>query len=61
MSIKTIVSYTPSNNKIFNIYDSIEEARKDIKFLNIFSMGERLQVGEAELTEEEYNSFKEEN
>ena len=50
-----IVSYYPSTNKIHNIYDTVEEARKDVKMLNLFSMGgEKLAVGEAELTDEEY-------
>ena len=56
--MRAIVSYFPSTNKIFNIYDSVEEARKDVKFLNLFSNGnEKLQIGEAELTEEEYNNL----
>ncbi len=62
MSIKAVVSYFPSSNKIFNIYNSIEEARKDVKLLNLFSMGgEKLQVGEAELSEDEYRSLTEED
>lgn len=53
-----IVSYYPSTNQIHNIYNSVKEARKDVKFLNLFSMGgEKLVVGEAELTEEEYENI----
>ena len=52
---RCIISYYPSTNKIHNIYDTVEEARKDVKMLNIFSMGgEKLAVAEAELTDEEY-------
>ena len=52
---RCIVSYYPSTNKIHNIYNSVEEARKDVKFLNLFSNGhEKLVIAEAELTDEEY-------
>ncbi len=52
---RCIVSYLPSSNEIHTIYNSIEEARKDVKFLNSFSNGgEKLCVGIAELTDEEY-------
>ena len=58
---RCIVSYYPSTNKIHNIYSSIEDARKDVKMCNIFSTGrEKLSVGEAELTDEEYRKYCEE-
>lgn len=56
---RCIVSYYPSTNKIFNIYNSVEDARKDVKFLNVFRNGhEKLAVAEAELTDEEYAELK---
>ena len=52
---QSIVSYYPSTNKIHAIYDTVEDAEKDVKFLNLFSMGkEKLRVGVAELTDEDY-------
>ena len=52
---RCIISYYPSTNKIHNIYNSVEEARKDVKICNLFSSGrEKLVIAEAELTDEEY-------
>lgn len=58
--MKAVVSYYPSTNKIFAIYNSIEEARSEVKFLNLFSSvaNEKLNVGVAELTEEEYADMR---
>ena len=56
--MKVIVSYYPSTNKIHNIYSSIESARKDVKMCNLFSKNqEKLSIGEAELTDEEYQEY----
>lgn len=53
-----IVSYYLSTNKIHSIYNSVEEAKKNVKYLNLFSMGgEKLAVGVAELTDEEYQEL----
>lgn len=55
-----IISYFPSTNKIHNIYDSIEDAKEDVKMCNVFGglMGlEKLSIGEAELTDEEYKEY----
>lgn len=55
-----IVSYYPSTNEIHNIYDSIEDAKKDVKMCNLFSKHsglEKLSIGEAELTDEEYQKY----
>lgn len=56
---RCIVSYYPSNtNKIHNIYNSVEDATEDVKICNLFSNGhEKLVIGIAELTEEEYQEF----
>lgn len=55
---RCIVSYFPSTNKIFNIYNSVEEARKDVKICNLFANGrEKLAIAEAELTDEEYKEI----
>ena len=35
--MKCIVSYYKCTNKIHDVYNSIEEAKKDVRFLNIFS------------------------
>jgi len=52
---RCIISYYPSTNKIHNIYNSVEDARKDVKMCNLFSKGhEKLSIAEAELTDEEY-------
>ncbi len=58
--MKAVVAYYPSTNKPFAIYDSIEEARSEVKFLNLFSgmAQEKLEVGVAELTEEEYAGLR---
>ena len=53
-----IVSYYPRTNKIHNIYDTVEDARKDVKMCNVFGKGhEKLSVGKAELTDEEYQKY----
>ena len=53
-----IISYYPSTNKIHNIYNSVEDAKEDVKMCNLFSNGrEKLAVAEAELTDEEYAEF----
>lgn len=53
-----IVSYYPSNNTIHNIYESIEDAKQDVKMNNLFSKHlEKLSIGKAELTDEEYQKF----
>ncbi len=53
-----IVSYYPSTNEIHNIYDSVEDARKDVRMCNLFSNGrEKLSIGETELTDEEYSKY----
>ena len=58
--IRCIVSYYPSTNKIHNIYNSVKEAREDVKMCNLFSSGrEKLAVAEAELTDEEYAELTE--
>lgn len=55
---RCIVSYYPSTNKTHNIYNSVEDAREDVKMCNLFSSGrEKLAVAEAELTDEEYAEF----
>lgn len=55
---RCIVSYYPSTNKIHNIYSSVEDAREDVKMCNLFSKGcEKLSIGEAELTDEEYSEY----
>lgn len=52
---RCIVSYYPSTNKIFSIYDTVSEAKADVTLCNLFSNGrENLSIGEAELTDEEY-------
>ena len=55
-----IVSYYPSTNKIFAVYDSVEEAEKAVKFLNCFSKlaGEKLQIAYAELSEAELEQLR---
>ena len=57
-----IASYYPSTKKIFAIYDSEAEAKEDVKLLNCFSSanGEKLQVGQVKMTEDEYNEFQKE-
>ncbi len=57
-----IVSYFPSTNQIICIYNSIEESEKDVRFLNVFNRGgrEKLRVGIAELTDEEYAALMDE-
>lgn len=53
--IRCIVSYYPTTNKIHNIYNSVEEAKKDVKLCNLFSKGhEKLSIAIAELTDKEY-------
>jgi hypothetical protein len=55
-----IVSYYPSTNEIHNIYDSSEDARKDVRMCNLFSKclgSEKLSIGKAELTDEEYQKY----
>lgn len=55
---RCIISYYPSTNKIHNIYNSVEDAREDVKMCNLFSKGrEKLSIGEAELTDEEYREI----
>ena len=58
---RCIVSYYPSTNKIFKIYHSVEDAKIDVKILNLFSnissSHEKLAIAEAELTDEEYQEF----
>ena len=58
--MQAIVSYYPSSNKIFNVYNTVEEAKSEIRLLNVFSSvgGEKLSVGYAEMTEEEYNQYQ---
>lgn len=54
-----IVSYYPSTNEIHNIYSSVKDAKKDVKLCNLFSKGrEKLSVGVAELTDEEYKKVR---
>lgn len=56
--MQRIVSYYPSTNEIHNIYDTVEDARDDVEMCNLFSNGhEKLAVGKAELTDEEYRKF----
>lgn len=59
--MQVIASYFPSRNKIFDIYDSKEEALKEVKYLNCFSSitHEKLQVAIVEISEEEYKEFME--
>jgi len=53
-----IVSYYPSTKEIHNVYDSVEDAKADVKMCNLFSNGhEKLSIGEAELTDEEYSKY----
>jgi hypothetical protein len=56
---RCIISYYPSTDKIHNIYDSIEDAKEDVKMCNIFSHTglEKLSIAEAELTDEEYKEI----
>lgn len=55
---RCIISYYPSTNKIHNIYNSVENAREDVKMCNLFSNGgEKLSIAEAELTDEEYREI----
>ena len=59
-----IVSYYPSTDEIHNIYDSVEDAKKDVKMCNLFSKRlclEKLSIGKAELTDEEYQKYMAEN
>ena len=58
---RCIVSYYPSTNKIHIIYNSVEETKEDVKMCNLFNMcREKLAVGIAELTDEEYAELTEE-
>lgn len=55
---RCIVSYYPSTNKIHNIYSSLEDAREDVKMCNLLVKGrEKLCIGKAELTDEEYREY----
>lgn len=57
--MRVAVAYFPSTNEIFAVYDSPEEAKSKVKFLNCFSKGrEKLQAGYAEMTEEELRQFR---
>ncbi|MBR4314170.1 MAG: hypothetical protein IKP66_04595 [Lachnospiraceae bacterium] len=58
--MRVAVAYFPSRNEVFAVYDSPEEAKREVKYLNCFSQGgEKLQAGWAEMTEEELKQFRE--
>lgn len=57
--MRVAVAYFPSRNEVFAVYDSPEEAKREVKFLNCFSQGrEKLQAGWAEMTEEELKQVR---
>lgn len=55
---RCIVSYYPSTNEIHNMYESVEDAKEDVKLCNLFSKGhEKLAIAVAELTDGEYREY----
>ena len=60
MSKRCLVSYYPSTDQIYGIYDNIDDARADVKTHNMIQKaihGELLGIGIRYLTDEECQKY----